>query len=63
VPGNEIGPLLTNPGAQRVLSGTGMPFSCPDPALVKLEVLEASEEDKRKIRRENAARVLGRAEL
>ena len=34
--------------------GTGMPFKYPDPALVKLEVLEASEADKEKIRSQNA---------
>ena len=34
--------------------GTGMPFNYPDPALVKLEVLDADEADKEKIRSQNA---------
>ncbi|HUT33938.1 MAG TPA: amidohydrolase family protein [Planctomycetota bacterium] len=56
---NEIGQLVANLGADRVVFGTGMPFNYPDPALVKLEVLEASEDDKEKIRWKNAARLLG----
>jgi predicted TIM-barrel fold metal-dependent hydrolase len=56
---NEIGQLIANLGAERVVFGTGMPFNYPDPALVKLEVLEASEEDKEKIRWRNAATLLG----
>jgi len=31
-----------------------MPFNYPDPALVKLEVLDATEPDKEKIRWQNA---------
>jgi len=34
--------------------GTGMPFNYPDSALVKLEVLDANESDKEKIRSHNA---------
>lgn len=56
---NEIGQLIANLGAERLVFGTGMPFQYPDPALVKLEVLEAGEEVKEKIRRRNAARLLG----
>jgi predicted TIM-barrel fold metal-dependent hydrolase len=56
--GNELGQLVTNLGGERVMFGTGMPFSYPDPALVKLEVLEASEPDKEKVRSQNAARWL-----
>jgi len=55
---NEIGQLITNLGAERVMFGTGMPFSYPDPALLKLEVLEASAPDKEKIRWQNAAACL-----
>jgi predicted TIM-barrel fold metal-dependent hydrolase len=55
---NEIGQLITNLGAERVVFGTGMPFNYPDPALVKLEVLEASEEDRENILWRNAARLL-----
>ena len=52
---NEIGQLIANLGADRLVFGTGMPFNYPDPALVKLEVLDASEPDKEKIRSQNAA--------
>ncbi len=51
---NELGQLITNLGAERVMFGTGMPFKYPDPALVKMEVLDASETDKEKIRSRNA---------
>jgi predicted TIM-barrel fold metal-dependent hydrolase len=51
---NELGQLITNLGAERVIFGTGMPFKYPDPVLVKLEVLDASEADKEKIRSQNA---------
>jgi predicted TIM-barrel fold metal-dependent hydrolase len=51
---NELGRLITNLGAERVMFGTGMPFKYPDPALVKMEVLDASEADKEKIRSQNA---------
>jgi predicted TIM-barrel fold metal-dependent hydrolase len=51
---NELGQLITNLGAERVMFGTGMPFNYPDPALVKLEVLDASELDKEKIHSQNA---------
>jgi predicted TIM-barrel fold metal-dependent hydrolase len=55
---NEIGQLMAHLGADRIVFGTGMPFNYPDPALVKLEVLEASEEDQAKIRGRNVARLL-----
>jgi predicted TIM-barrel fold metal-dependent hydrolase len=55
---NELGQLLTNLGAERVMFGSGMPFSYPDPALLKLEVLPASREDKEKIYWQNAAQWL-----
>jgi hypothetical protein len=51
---NELGQLITNLGPERVMFGTGMPFNYPDPALVKLEVLDASEADTEKIRSRNA---------
>jgi len=53
--GNEIGQLIANLGVERIMFGTGMPFNYPDPALVKLEVLDATEPDKDKIRSQNAA--------
>jgi len=51
---NELGQIITNLGAERIMFGTGMPFNYPDPALVKLEVLDASKADKEKIRSQNA---------
>ena len=51
---NELGQLVTNLGANRIMFGTGMPFNYPDPALVKLEVLDAKEADKEQIRSQNA---------
>ena len=55
---NEIAALVSRLGAERVVFGTGMPFKYPDPALVKLEVLDLSPEAKEKIRGTNAARLL-----
>jgi uncharacterized protein len=55
---NEMGRLIATLGADRLVLGTGMPFSYPDPALVKLEVSAASKEDKDKIAAQNAARWL-----
>jgi predicted TIM-barrel fold metal-dependent hydrolase len=51
---NELGQLIMNLGIERITFGTGIPFKYPDPALVKLEVLDASEADKEKIRSQNA---------
>ena len=56
---NEIGQLIKNVGAERVVFGTGMPFNYPDPSLVKMEVLDASEADKERIRWKNAAAMVG----
>jgi predicted TIM-barrel fold metal-dependent hydrolase len=50
---NELGQLITNIGAGRVMFGTGMPFKYPDPSFVKMDVLEASEADKEKIYSQN----------
>jgi uncharacterized protein len=55
---NEIGQLIANLGAERLVLGTGMPFQYPDPALLKLEVLAASPADKELISWRNAARWL-----
>jgi len=46
----EIRQLIDNLGVDRLVFGTGMPFKYPDPALVKLEALEATEEEKEQIR-------------
>ncbi|SIO43907.1 hypothetical protein SAMN05444166_4731 [Singulisphaera sp. GP187] len=53
--GNEIGQLIANLGADRVVFGTGMPFNYPDPALLKLEVLDAGKDVKDKLAGKNAA--------
>lgn len=58
---NEIGRLLENLGEDRVVFGTGMPFHYPDAALLKVEVLDAPESVKQKIRHGNAARLLALA--
>jgi hypothetical protein len=56
---NEIRALLENIGEDRVVFGTGMPFHYTDPALAKLEILDVPDRVKEKIRRGNAARMLG----
>jgi uncharacterized protein len=55
---NELGQLLSNLGEDRLLFGTGMPFHYPGPAIAKLEILQAPEAVKAKIRSENAIRWL-----
>ena len=51
---DELGTLIQSLGPGRIVFGTGMPFSYPDPALLKLEVLAASPEQKEKIAWRNA---------
>jgi uncharacterized protein len=55
---SEIGRLISTLGAERLVLGTGMPFSYPDPALLKLEVLAADADAKAKIASGNAIRWL-----
>jgi predicted TIM-barrel fold metal-dependent hydrolase len=55
---NEIGTLVTRLGADRVVFGSGMPFKYPDPALLKLEVLDAPARVREAIQSTNAARLL-----
>jgi len=55
---NEIGHLIGELGAERVIFGTGMPFNYPDPALLKLEVLAAGVDDKETILWRNTAKWL-----
>jgi predicted TIM-barrel fold metal-dependent hydrolase len=55
---NEIGFLIRELGAERMVFGTGMPFSYPDPALLKLEVLAAGHDQKENILWRNAAKWL-----
>ncbi|MFW6155790.1 MAG: amidohydrolase family protein [Armatimonadota bacterium] len=57
--GDEVGALVENLGADRVVLGTGMPFKYPEPALLKVEVLDVSEETKQAILGGNAERMLG----
>jgi uncharacterized protein len=52
---DELGMLIKSLGAGRIVFGTGMPFNYPDPALLKLEVLTASAEQKERIAWRNAA--------
>ena len=51
---NELGQLIANLGVERVMFGTGIPFKYPDPALVKMEVLDATEADRERICSQNA---------
>lgn len=55
---NEIGQLIRSLGVERLVFGSGMPFSYPDSSLLKLEVLHASAQDKEKIHSQNAAKLL-----
>ncbi len=55
---SEIRALLDSLGPDRVVFGTGMPFTYPDPPLLKLEVLDATPAEKERIRWRNAARWL-----
>jgi uncharacterized protein len=52
---DEIGALIKALGPDRIVFGTGMPFSYPDPALLKLDVLAASPGQKERIAWRNAA--------
>jgi hypothetical protein len=54
----ELGKLLGDLGADRLVFGSGMPFNYPDPALLNLELMAASAEEREKICWKNAARVL-----
>ncbi|MGD9498522.1 MAG: amidohydrolase family protein [Armatimonadota bacterium] len=56
---SEIRQLLDNLGTTRVVLGTGMPFKYPEVALLKVEVLEAGDEEKQAILGGNALRLLG----
>jgi hypothetical protein len=56
--GNEVGQLVADLGPSRLVFGTGMPFNYPDPALIKLAVLDASRQVKDMIRWRNAAGLL-----
>lgn len=55
---NEIGRLLETLGEDRIVFGTGAPFHYPEPAVLKVEVLDVPAAVKEKIRRGNSARLL-----
>jgi predicted TIM-barrel fold metal-dependent hydrolase len=57
-PHDEMAQLLAILGENRILFGTGMPFHYPDPALVKMNLLNAPESTKDKIRHRNAMPLL-----
>ena len=57
---DELGQLVSLSDGGRVVFGSGMPFKYPDVALLKLEVLDAPEEVKDRIRSGNAAAMLGK---
>jgi predicted TIM-barrel fold metal-dependent hydrolase len=51
---NEVGQLMANLGEDRIVFGTGIPFHYAGPALTKLDLLDASQAVKDKIRWRNA---------
>ena len=55
---NELGQLVSLSDGGRVVFGTGMPMKYPDVALLKLDVLDASEEVMEKVCWKNAAAML-----
>ena len=55
---NEISALISHIGAERLMFGSGMPFKYPDPAIVKMEVLDVADDVKEKIFSENALKLL-----
>jgi predicted TIM-barrel fold metal-dependent hydrolase len=57
----ELPVLLETLGGGRLLFGTGMPFKYPDPVLLKMDKLGASQSETRAICGENAAALLGLA--
>jgi uncharacterized protein len=52
---NELGQLVGNLGSERIMFGTGMPFSEPDTALLKMQMLDAGKDVRDKIHGLNAA--------
>jgi len=51
--------LLETAGPEHLAFGTGMPFKVPEPALLKLEILDAPDPVKERIAGRNAAEMLG----
>ena len=54
----NIAALIETVGVHHLAFGTGMPFKVPEPALLKLDILDASAEDKARIAWRNAAEML-----
>jgi uncharacterized protein len=54
----ELGKLLKHLGADRLVFGSGMPFDYPDPAVLNMEFLVASDDERERIRWRNAVRLL-----
>jgi predicted TIM-barrel fold metal-dependent hydrolase len=54
----EVPRLMEVLGPSKLAFGTGMPFKYPVPALLKMQILDAPEQVKEKIRWENVARML-----
>ncbi len=57
--GKEMKTLIDTLGAERVLFGTGIPMKYPGPALLKMQHVETSKQNKKKIFGENLAKLLG----
>lgn len=55
---DELGSLVRDLGVERIVFGTGMPFSYPDPALLKLKVMTAGEEARQRIAWKNVSQWL-----
>ena len=55
---NHLQMLIEKIGVHRILFGSGMPFKYPQAALLKVEYLQISGEEKGKILGENAAKLL-----
>jgi len=55
----NIPDLLETAGPEHLAFGTGMPFKVPEPALLKLEILDAPKRVKERIAWRNAAEMLG----
>jgi hypothetical protein len=58
---NEIGELMKTLGADRLVFGSGMPFKYPEPAVLRIEVMDASPEEKERICSGNIEALIGRS--
>jgi predicted TIM-barrel fold metal-dependent hydrolase len=55
----SIPALVEHLGADKLAFGSGIPISYPDPALLKVDIMDTDEEVREKLRWRNAARMLG----